>query len=65
MENKQKPQILRQVGYFSMYIDANKGDEFRVQAFRTATDKYQLISFDVGDTGKITDGIYDSGVVAL
>jgi hypothetical protein len=48
-----------------MYIDANKGDEFRVQAFRTSIDKYQLISFDAGETAKITDGIYDSGVVAL
>lgn len=65
MANGQKPNILRQIGYFSMYIDQDKGDEFRVQAFRTSIDNYQMIAFDAGEYNKIVDGIYDSGTVAL
>lgn len=65
MEMKQKTQTMRQIGYQSMFIDSGKTDEFRVLAFRTTIDKYQLIAFDAGETGMITDGIYDTGVVAL
>lgn len=36
-----------------------------MQSFRTGIDNYQLIAFDAGEFNKITDGIYDSGVVAL
>jgi len=40
MANGRKAPAMRQVGYFSMYIDSDKGDELRVQAYRTSAENY-------------------------
>lgn len=60
-----KPGAIRQMSWFSSYIDLDKSDELRVRAYRTQIDQYQLIAFDAGTYNSVTDGIFDSGTVAL